>query len=56
MVPKKDNNPNIPITVFYRHTKKTSDNTFLENLMLSLSESKNKNKQLSSMVTSIMTQ
>ena len=52
MVPKKDNNPNIPITVFYRHTKKTSDNTFLA----VLSESKNKNKQLSSMVTSIMTQ
>ena len=56
MVPKKYNNPNILIAVFYRHTKKTSDNIFLENLMLSLSESKNKNKQLSSVVTSIMTQ
>ena len=39
-----DNNPNIIIGVYYRHPRKNSDNTFLENLKITLHSLINNNK------------
>ena len=39
-----DNNPNILVGIFYRHPKKTSDNTFLEQPKSSLSTIKSRSK------------
>ena len=41
-----DNNPNILIGVFYRHPRKTSGNTFLEQLKCSLSKIKSRSKHI----------
>ena len=41
-----DNDPNILIGVFYRHPKKASDNTFLEQLKCSLSKIKSRSKHI----------
>ena len=41
-----ENNPNILIGVFYRHPKKASDNTFLEQLKCSLSKIKIRSKYI----------
>ena len=41
-----DSNQNILIGVFYRHPKKTSDNTFLEQLKCSPSKIKSRSKHI----------
>ena len=42
----RGNNPNILIVVFHRHPKKTSGNTFLEQLKGSLSKIESRNKHI----------
>ena len=40
------NNTNILIGVFYRHSKKASDNTFLEQMKCSLSKIKSRSEHI----------